>query len=441
MRSNVLRLAMAIGALWTLTAAGVAPAQQTPQEKAPRTGVPGQLLPPPPDPADARPIPFKEALKPDDPPKSPVPPPRPLSPPVMQALDVLYDRPSPMGPRPVARKPAAGIYVIGRGPIVAARPGPTVFANKVPRELAVAGGPESMFSNNMVVFPRGDVRFVSFDRTVNDTKMSQDSMEFAASFTDEEGNDWRIVQFRLATLSPDPVMDPWYGGVAIDTTEHGQTMRGHPAQPEALCAMCSWGWADVWKNGAKVASSALLHVMVTNDVRDDANGFRYACYDCKKQPMREIHVVIMPEANLPTPGGFLHVMWENSEITRGSPDEIGKKAAGQFTTFPTVQLDAMLGLRWSRTELEVPPGQRVRLVLNNMDPASFHAFKIHSPEGDVLIPLPQGSQWVTTLAFDQPGEYEFWCPVSEHREKGMYGRVVVGEGVPGGTEGPPGGGS
>ncbi|MBA3659257.1 MAG: hypothetical protein H0W67_06635 [Gemmatimonadales bacterium] len=38
-------------------------------------------------------------------------------------------------------------------------------------------------------------------------------------------------------------------------------------------------------------------------------------------------------------------------------------------------------------------------------------------------PLPQGEEWTTTLAFDQPGEYEYWCPISNHRNRGMYGRV------------------
>lgn len=412
----------------------------------------GEVLPPPPGPAaelpgppppqpappeEVRPIPFAGGLPPADPPPSPTPPPRPLAPWDKQALDVLYERPSPMGPPPVAREPAAAMYVVGKGPIVRALPGPTVFAEKVPPALAEAGGPKSMFSNNIAPLPRGEVRFASFDRTVNDSKMSMDSMAFEATFTDEEGAEWRILQARIAPLSPNPVMNPWYGGVAIDTLEHGQTMRGHPAEPLVHCAMCSWGWADVWKNGNRVASSALMHVMLTSDVRDDANGFEYACYDCTKNPVREIHVLIEPEANLPTPGGFLHVMWENSEITRGSPDEIEKMPAIPGPGLPSVLLNAVPHLEWSDAEIELRVGQPVRLVLMNMDPASFHAFMMHAPEGEVHVPLPQGTQWVTTMVFDQPGEYEYWCPVGNHRMRGMYGRIVVTGGVPGGTEGPP----
>lgn len=52
------------------------------------------------------------------------------------------------------------------------------------------------------------MRFAAVDRTENDTKLSDDFMEFAASFTDEEGNEWEIVQLALAASNP--VMDPWY---------------------------------------------------------------------------------------------------------------------------------------------------------------------------------------------------------------------------------------
>jgi heme/copper-type cytochrome/quinol oxidase subunit 2 len=296
-----------------------------------------------------------------------------------------------------------------------------------------------MFSHNIAELPRGEVRFAAVDRTENDTKLSDDFMEFAASFTDEEGNEWEIVQLALAPFSSNPVMDPWYGGVAIDITEHGQTMRGHPAEPLVNCAMCSWGWADAWKNGQKVASSALLHVMLSSDVHDDANGFRYACYDCTDQPVREIHVVVMPEANLPTPGGFLHVMWEDAEITRGAPEEIEAQAAEFAPDLPTLELNAVPYLRWSDTTINLEVGQPVRLVLTNGDPSAGHAFEMTTPQGRVHVPLPQGSTWATSLVFDQPGEYEFRCPVGNHEHRGMYGRIVVSAGVPGGTEGPPGG--
>jgi hypothetical protein len=145
-------------------------------------------------------------------------------------------------------------------------------------------------------------------------------------------------------------------------------------------------------------------------------------------------------ANLPTPGGFLHVMWHESEFQRAEPAAMEANPPVRLPDYRTVTLDAVNHLQWSDTRIDLRVREPVRLVLNNMDPASFHGFHVSTPQGVVEVPLEQGSQWVTSLVFDQPGEYEFWCPVANHRGRGMYGRFVVAEGVPGGTEGPPGNG-
>ena len=358
----------------------------------------------------------------------------------MKALEVLYQRPSPAGPAPVERKTPRAIMAEGKGPIFSQLPGVPAYASKYPPELLEAQGGKDLFSNdNNVELTEGTVRFVSFDRTVNDSKLSKDSMAFDASFTDHEGAKWRIVQTRLATVSPDPVNDPWYGGLAIDTLLHGDTHRSEPGEPKTMCAMCSWGWADIWKNGAKVTSSALLHVMLSSDAHDEKNGFKYIGYDVTDQPVREVHIVVKPGSDVPAPGGYLHVMFENSVVTRGTPEEIVAKAPKLQPDIPTVTLNAVPHLQWGATEIKLEAGKPVRLILNNLDPASFHVFLSRTSGGPVQVPLPQGEQWTTTVVFDQPGEYEYWCPISNHRNRGMYGRFIVTESVPGGTEGPPGG--
>ena len=177
--------------------------------------------------------------------------------------------------------------------------------------------------------------------------------------------------------------------------------------------------------------------MLSTQTHDPKAGYHYTCYDCTDRPIGEIHMVVT-EANLPTPGGFLHVMWHESEFARPTPEAMVANPPVRQPDFRTVTLDAVSHLQWSDTVIELTAGQPVRLVLNNMDPASFHGFVVRGPQGIVQVPLEQGSQWVTSLVFDQPGEYEFWCPVAYHRNRGMYGRFVVSEGVSGGTEGPPG---
>jgi uncharacterized cupredoxin-like copper-binding protein len=232
---------------------------------------------------------------------------------------------------------------------------------------------------------------------------------------------------------------------------------------------CSWGWADVYKNGKRVASSANLHIMLTSDTRDNSKNFAYARYECANNPVRAVHVIVHPSAYLPTPGGFLHVMWENAEWTRGSPEEIMAKAPKMAKDIPTIELAAAPYLTWDKKEIHVKAGQKYRLVVHNQDPSSFHQFHLHSkpagaghhagqqdarheegmasgrigglwkpgdeghggPQGDppaprnVFFPLPQGSTWATMVMFEKPGEYEFMCPVSNHYRRGMEGKFIV----------------
>lgn len=285
----------------------------------------------------------------------------------------------------------------------------------------------------MVRLSKGEVRITAVDRTANDAKLSPDEMELEATFTDNEGHDWKIVQLALAPLSPQPDSEPWFGGVATDMLYHGQTGNGTLLEPLVKAALLSWGWADIWRDGEKVASSALIHVMLTSDTRDAANGFKYSGYDSTKNPVRQIHLIVPPRTGLPSKGGFLHLMWQNAQIQRGTPQQILAKPVARAAQMPTIKLSAVPYLKWGEPVLRVQAGQRVRLELTNNDPSSVHAFMMDTPEGHIHVPLPQGSKWVTSMIFDQPGEYKFWCPVANHQSRGMYGRVVVEGGVPGGS--------
>lgn len=437
-----------------------APVAELPAERQPRRA------------ADVpRVVPYHGAFGPNDPPARAPAMQKPLTPWVKAALDVLYERPSPKGPPPIAVAVPKAIYVVGRNPVVQVLPGPAVFPEKIPARMREMLPKMVPFSNNVKQLSRGSIRLVAFDHTLNDTKLTSDSMAVEATFTDVNGDDWRIEQVMLAPLSPNPVAEPWFGGVVIDTLYHGQTGNGTPAEPLVQCAMCSWGWADIYKNDKRVASSAPLHIMVTSDVRAPAaQGFRYQCYDCTSQPVREVHIIVAPVAHLPSPGGFLHLMWENAVIRRGSPQQIAAVAPQIAEPMPTIELSAAPYLTWDRKEIRVRTGQKYRLVVHNQDPSSFHQFHLHSmPSGEghhggdegirhseggtaggtgplwkpggeaghhagsgdppaprnVFLPLPQGSTWATMVQFDKPGEYEFMCPVGNHYRRGMAGKFIV----------------
>jgi uncharacterized cupredoxin-like copper-binding protein len=429
-------------------------------------------------------VPYSGAFGPSDP---PIPPvyglqlPEALSSAERGTLDVWYERPVPKGPAPIPVKEPKAIYAVGKGPVVQILPGPPPFPEQIPDQVKTALPKNGPYSNNTRLLPRGEIRFVAVDRTANDTKLSLDSMQIEISLTDHEGNDWRVEQVSLAPISDKNVAEPWFGGVAIDTPFHGHSGHASPALPLITCMMCSYGWADVYKNGERVASSALLHIMLSSDTRDDDNNFAYYSYDTTKNPIRQIHVDLHPMNHLPSPGGFLHVTWENAEWQLGTPEEIQAIAPkiGNEPDIPTINLSAVSHLRWDQQEIHLKAGQKYRLLVHNEDPISFHQFHVHDEptaigqhrqgtEGqhtetmtagrigklwkpgdpDVMggykqgntkghqhgeaeaphknfFPLPEGSTWATFVKFDEPGEYEYMCPVMNHARRGMRGKFVV----------------
>ena len=65
-----------------------------------------------------------------------------------------------------------------------------------------------------------------------------------------------------------------------------------------------------------------------------------------------------------------------------------------------------------------------------------HALEIEGQdveeETDTLDPGGTGS---VTITFSEVGTYEFYCPVDDHREKGMEGTLTVGQAAVGGGAG------
>ena len=422
-------------------------------------------------------VPYEGAFGPSDPPGAPMSPTqKPVEPWVKAALDVWYERPSPKGPPPIPLAQPRALYFEGKGPVIQVLPGPPAFPEKIPQRLQTVFPEKVPYSNNVKRLPRGTFRAVSFDNTLNDTKLSNDSMAVEIAFTDSEGAKWRIEQVVLAPISPNPVLEPWFGGVVIDTLYHGHTGNGTPAEPLVKCMNCSWGWADIYKNDKRVASSALLHIMLTSKVRaGPEKNFAYQCYECAEKPVQEVHVIVPPMFYLPAPGGFLHIMWENAEWKRGSPQEIAAMAPKLEENVPTIHLRAAPYLTWDQKEIQVETGQKYRLLVTNDDPSAFHQFHLHAhPKGhgghhgeagkdlrhehgstagrigglwkpgdqgkdghmhgdppaprNVFLTLPQGATWATFVTFEKPGEYEFMCPVGNHYRRGMEGKFIATDG-------------
>lgn len=81
--------------------------------------------------------------------------------------------------------------------------------------------------------------------------------------------------------------------------------------------------------------------------------------------------------------------------------------------------------------LALEPGSYTFRVVN--DGGALHALEVEGPTGEVETEElePGGS---TDLAVDlEDGEYELYCPVGDHRDRGMEGTLTVGAGGGGTT--------
>jgi plastocyanin len=77
--------------------------------------------------------------------------------------------------------------------------------------------------------------------------------------------------------------------------------------------------------------------------------------------------------------------------------------------------------------LRLEPNRQVELTFHNVGTMD-HSLFIELPEGEVAFgeDVPAGE--TRTLSFTtppRPGEFAFWCPIENHRESGMEGRLIV----------------
>jgi uncharacterized cupredoxin-like copper-binding protein len=91
----------------------------------------------------------------------------------------------------------------------------------------------------------------------------------------------------------------------------------------------------------------------------------------------------------------------------------------------------------------VEPGTVSFEVTN--DGAVDHNLEVEGPEGEQELEqdLSPGESGTLTVDLSQPGSYEMYCPVGDHRDRGMEGEVTVtgGSGAAGGGGASSGSGS
>jgi plastocyanin len=84
--------------------------------------------------------------------------------------------------------------------------------------------------------------------------------------------------------------------------------------------------------------------------------------------------------------------------------------------------------------INVEPGTYTFHVVN--DGATVHALEVEGPSGEVeTSDLEPGDSADLTVDLGEDGEFEMYCPVDGHKDRGMEGTVAVGAGAAGGGAG------
>jgi uncharacterized cupredoxin-like copper-binding protein len=127
----------------------------------------------------------------------------------------------------------------------------------------------------------------------------------------------------------------------------------------------------------------------------------------------------------------------------------------ETTAAPEAQSAGGQTVNVSETEYELNPSNptvqpgTVSFKVTN-DGSIDHNLEVEGPQGEQELEqdLGPGESGTLTVDLSQPGEYEFYCPVDGHRERGMEGEITVagaggaagGGGEAGGSGGSAGGG-
>lgn len=214
------------------------------------------------------------------------------------------------------------VTVKGGGPVIQVLPGPAQFADSAAPIIAKMPAEKQQMMKQMAENGPFSDRVAeisgSFAGTFWDAGARGDSVAATASLRSQDGAKWQVRVNRVGPQDESP-MEPHFGGVATEITYHGATGLHTPLVPTVRSVISYWGISEVTRNGKLVTDQAPTHVMFTSDARGD--DFAYQCWNCTDQPVRQLHLMVMPPEGKPydVPGGILHIIWEDSKYQTASP--------------------------------------------------------------------------------------------------------------------------
>jgi len=187
----------------------------------------------------------------------------------------------------------------------------------------------SPFGDAFMTMGSASLTIEATDMTAADAATTEDSVDFEASWQDEEGNTYAVTCCKQ--LATHGLEYPTFGGVVTNHLLHGFSGVGTPLMPTEYAYLAFWGIGDVMKNDEVVDENRLVHGMLTEYVRTE--GYELAL-DSEVNPQgRHFHLMVAPMQPVPEEGlfrpqpvntgftlpngeplPFWHVMFESLEV-------------------------------------------------------------------------------------------------------------------------------
>jgi len=149
-----------------------------------------------------------------------------------------------------------------------------------------------MFSNK-IKMTTGSFKMSVEDNSAKDGKNSKDKIAMEANFKGPKGRDFRVTMNKLITGGGE---HPMFGGVGLGVLMHGGTGIGTPLVAQEFSYITAWGLGTVFIDGKKVDSKRVIHVMVSERMRDD--NFKLG-FGVAKPKQLEIHLAMPPLKGAP----------------------------------------------------------------------------------------------------------------------------------------------
>jgi mono/diheme cytochrome c family protein len=193
----------------------------------------------------------------------------------------------------------------------------------------------------------GSVSMTLLDATATDAAVTRDEIDFEMTFSSPDGAHEYAV--RVEKALPHGDAHPNFGGVATNVLLHGISGVGTPMLPTEFSYAAFWGTGTVSRDGEVVNEDQLVHVMVTEPVRDASHRLvtdgsipapgagptektlqllvaPYRVdpdrqFALQEAPVKTGVMVDSPQGN--TEQGFLHVTIGEIDVMAGGEGEVG----------------------------------------------------------------------------------------------------------------------